>query len=640
MTLPTDYQNFIALSRYARWLDDEKRRETWEETVARYFDFFQKHLADNHNYDMSGIRKKLEDAVCNLEVLPSMRALMTAGPALERSNIAQYNCSYAPAITATGKPDGFAEALYILMNGTGFGYTVENYWVSQMPIVADAFYDTDTTIVVADSKLGWAKACKQLTHLLYAGEIPKIDYSKIRPYGARLKTFGGRASGPEPLKRLFDFMIMTFRKAKGRKLSTLEVSDIFNILAEVVVVGGTRRAALISLSDLDDDKMRNSKSGAWWETTGYRRLANVSAIYEEKPDVSRMLREWTALYESKSGERGIFNRYAVNKKLKALDRDLDHRHGTNPCGEIILRPWEFCNLSTWIAREHDTLETMKKKIRLATILGTFQSTLTDFKFLSPAWKKNCEEERLLGVSICGVMDNPILSGKYGELTLRHTLTELKNYAREVNTEFAGILGINISKAITCLKPEGNSSQLVNAGSCIHPRYANYYIRNVRQDNKDPMTQFLKIAGIPWEADVMAPNSTTVFSFPIKSPDSAVFRKDMTAIEKLEHWAIVNECYCEHNPSVTIDVKEDEWLEVLAWVYKNFDRVQGVSFLPAGDDDHIYEQAPYQEIDEATYNEWVKKMPMSLNWDILSQIEEEDNTTGTQTLACVAGGCEL
>lgn len=637
--LPTDYQTYIHLSRYSRWLDDEKRRETWSETVKRYFDFFEEFLKEEKGFDINknGLRQELELAVLNLEVLPSMRGLMTAGAALKNSHIAIYNCSFAPPVTPNGKPDGFAEAMFILLNGTGFGGTVESYWVDQLPIVPEDMVEADTTIIVGDSKLGWAKAFKQLIHLLYAGEIPKFDTSKIRPAGARLKTFGGRASGPGPLLKLFNFSIDIFKRAAGRKLTTLEVNDIINMIGEIVVVGGVRRSAEIIISDLEDDRMRYAKSGHWWETTPWRRLANISAVYNQKPEIGTFLREWIALYESKSGERGIFNRYATDYKIKTMLKDHRKPHaklGTNPCGEISLRPYQFCNLTTWIVRPEDTVENMARKIRLATILGTFQSLLTDFKFLSPIWKKNCEEERLLGVSICGIQNNKILATINEEL--KNTLDHLRNTARKVNKEYAEILGINPSAAITCVKPEGTVSQLVNSASGIHADYAPFFIRRVRADKKDPLTKLMIEQGIPVEDDVMAKDSTVVFSFPMKVSKDSIFRNDRTAIEQLEHWKIFNEHYCEHNPSITIFVKDDEWLEVANWVYKNFDNVQGISFLPFSD--HIYEQAPYEEITEEEYEKILKKMPKNVEWSRLSEYEKEDETTGSQELACVAGGC--
>lgn len=641
--LPTVYQQYIAISRYARWLPEHNRREHWDETVTRYFDFFEKFLMENYEFDIkkNKLRDRLETAVLNLEVLPSMRSLMTAGPALEQNHIAGYNCSFSPPVTHAGKPDGFAEAMFILLSGTGFGGTVEAYWVDQLPVVPDKLYNTDTTIVVADSKLGWAKSFKELIHLLYAGQIPQFDVSKVRPSGAKLKTFGGRASGPEPLVKLFNFTIETFRKSVGRRLHTIEVSDIINMIGDIVVVGGVRRSAEIIISDLEDDRMRHAKSGNWYDRTPWRRLANISAVYNEKPTPGTFMREWASLYESKSGERGIFSRVAVETKIRTMLKE--HRKpwpkmGTNPCGEILLRPWQFCNLTTWVPRSGDTLEDMLRKIELATILGTFQSLLTDFKFLSSQWKKNCEEERLLGVSICGVMGHPVLAGKEGTDKLKEYCIALREKARKVNAQYAKTLGINESAAITCVKPEGTVSQLVSAESGIHDAFAPHYIRRVRADIKDPVTKVMIDLGFPHEPDLFAKDSTMVFSFPQKADPKSSFRNQRTAIQQLEHWSIINEFYCEHNPSVTIFVKEDEWVNVGAWVYDHFDKVQGVSFLPFSD--HIYQQAPYEEITEEAYEEFLAKMPKDADWSLLAKYEHDDETIGAQELACSAGNCSI
>ena len=641
--LPTVYQQYIHLSRYSRWLPDKGRRETWQETVTRYFDFFEGYLKENHKFDLAkdGLRAELEEAVLNLEVLPSMRAIMTAGPALARSHIAGYNCAFAPPVTAAGKPDGFAEAMFILLNGTGFGYTVESHYCEQLPVVPEKLYPTDTIIVVGDSKLGWAKAYKELIHLLYAGQIPKWDVSKVRPAGAKLKTFGGRASGPGPLVALFDFTVTIFKAAKGRRLSTVECNDIFNMIGDIVVSGGVRRSAEIGLSDLEDDKMRYAKSGNWYDHTPWRRLANISATYNEKPAIGTFMREWLALYDSKSGERGIFNRYAGNQKVKDMlagKREPGFRWGTNPCGEILLRPWEFCNLSTVICRPNDSKKDLMRKIRLATILGTIQSCLTDFKFLSSEWRKNCEEERLLGVSLCGMMDNPLLSGKMGKEALIDICDSLRIKARAINSVFAKQLGIPESAAITTVKPEGTCSQLVAAASGIHANHNPFYIRTVRSAKTDPVTKLMIELGFPHEDDKFASATTTIFSFPIKVDPKAIFRNDRTAIEQLEHWLIVNQHYTEHNPSITVYVKEDEWIEVANWVYNNFDKVQGVSFLPHSD--HSYEQAPYQDCTAAEYDVLLSKMPKNVDWSQLSKYELDDETTGVQQLACVSGVCSI
>ena len=633
--LPTSYQEFIHLSRYSRWLPEEGRRETWNETVTRYFDFFTDHVKDMTGYKIDkDLRNDLEIAVLEQRVMPSMRCLMTAGEALKRENIAGYNCSYV----AVNRIQAFDEILYILMNGTGVGFSVERQFVSELPLVAEEFHETDTVIVVADSKLGWAKAYKELVGLLYIGQIPKWDLSKVRAAGAPLKTFGGRASGPAPLENLFNFTVNVMRGSKGRRLSSLEAHDIVCKIAEVVVVGGVRRSALISLSNLSDDRMRHAKSGQWWEQNGQRALANNSACYTEKPDMGIFMDEWTALYNSKSGERGIFNRASANKMAEKNGRRTieGHEFGTNPCSEIILRDREFCNLSEVVVRPTDTRESLLNKVRLATILGTFQSTLTNFKYVSAAWKKNCSEERLLGVSLTGIMDSRLTNGK--ERNLDNLLESLKAEAVAVNKEFAEKMGIPQSVAITCVKPSGTVSQLVDAASGIHARHNPYYIRTVRGDKKDPLTKMMTDIGFPVEDDVMNPSNTAVFSFPMKVGSSAVFRTDMTAIEQLELWLTYQKHWCEHKPSVTISVKEDEWMEVGAWVYKHFDWMSGVSFLPFSE--HTYQQAPYQDTNKEGYEFLKQKMPKKVDWSKLSEYEMSDMTIGSQELACVAGACEI
>ena len=633
--LPTSYQEFIHLSRYSRWLPEEGRRETWNETVTRYFDFFTDHVKDMTGYKIDkDLRNDLEIAVLEQRVMPSMRCLMTAGEALKRENIAGYNCSYV----AVNRIQSFDEILYILMNGTGVGFSVERQFVSELPLVAEEFHETDTVIVVADSKLGWAKAYKELVGLLYIGQIPKWDLSKVRPAGAPLKTFGGRASGPAPLENLFNFTVNVFKGSSGRRLSSLECHDIVCKIAEVVVVGGVRRSALISLSNLSDDRMRHAKSGQWWEQNGQRALANNSACYTEKPDMGIFMDEWTALYNSKSGERGIFNRASANNMAAKNGRRTieGHEFGTNPCSEIILRDREFCNLSEVVVRPTDTRESLLNKVRLATILGTFQSTLTNFKYVSAAWKKNCSEERLLGVSLTGIMDSRLTNGK--ERNLDNLLESLKAEAVAVNKEFAEKMGIPQSVAITCVKPSGTVSQLVDAASGIHARHNPYYIRTVRGDKKDPLTKMMTDVGFPVEDDVMNPTNTAVFSFPMKVGSSAVFRTDMTAIEQLELWLTYQKYWCEHKPSVTISVKEDEWMEVGAWVYKHFDWMSGVSFLPFSE--HTYQQAPYQDTNKEGYEFLKQKMPKKVDWSKLSEYEMSDMTIGSQELACVAGACEI
>jgi ribonucleoside-triphosphate reductase len=632
--LPSLYQSFIHKSRYARWLWDKNRRETWDETVSRYFNFFEEHLKDMHNFTLDGgMRRELEESVLSLKTMPSMRCLMTAGEALKRENVAGYNCSYV----AVDNPRSFDEILYILMNGTGVGFSVESKFTEQLPIVAEDFFTSDTVIVVTDSKLGWAKALKELIHLLYSGQIPRWDMSKVRPAGAPLKTFGGRASGPAPLNDLFHFCVAKFKGAAGRRLTTLECHDIVCKIAEIVVVGGVRRSALISLSDLSDDRMRVAKSGEWWKDNPQRALANNSYVAKDNVDVGIFMKEWLSLYESHSGERGIFSRQASKKQAEKFDRrDPNYDFGTNPCSEIILRNREFCNLTEVVIRGDDNLETLKEKVRNATILGVFQSTLVNFKYLSSAWKKNCEEERLLGVSLTGIMDNEFTNGKKGNL--KQLLNTLREVAQETAKEWAAKLGIPISAAITCVKPSGTVSQLVNAASGIHARHSPYYIRTVRADKKDPLAKMMVEMGFPAEDDVMKPDHTYVFSFPIKSPEGAVYRTDMTAIEQLELWLTYQREWCEHKPSITVSVKEHEWPAVGAWVWAHFDEMSGVSFLPFSD--HVYQQAPYQDCDRDTYDDLVAKMPKDIDWSLLAKYETTDMTEGAQSLACVSGACEL
>ena len=635
--LPTSYQEFIHLSRYSRWLPEKERRETWDETVARYFDFFTEHLKETVNFTLSKeLRSELEQAVLGLRVMPSMRCIMTAGEALKRENIAGYNCSYV----AVDRPQAFDEILYILMNGTGVGFSVERQYVSQLPTIADEFFETDTTITVADSKLGWAKALKELIGMLYVGQIPRLDLSKVRPAGAPLKTFGGRASGPEPLESLMNFTVNVFKNAAGRKLSSIEAHDVVCKIAEVVVVGGVRRSALISLSNLSDDRMRAAKSGQWWNDNPQRALANNSACYSEKPDIGVFMDEWKSLYDSKSGERGIFNREsAVWMASKNGRRNTeDFEFGTNPCSEIILRNREFCNLSEVVVRASDTRESLLEKVRLATILGTFQSTLVNFKYVSKSWRKNCEEERLLGVSLTGIMDCKITNGKGPHGSLPAILKDLKAVAVQTNKAYSKMLGINQSVAVTCVKPSGTVSQLTDSASGIHARHNPYYIRTVRGDKKDPLTKMMTDVGFPVEDDAMNPSHTSVFSFPMKVDNGAVFRTDMTAIEQLELWKTYQENWCEHKPSVTISVKEHEWLEVGAWVYENFNYMSGVSFLPFSE--HTYKQAPYQDCTKEEYEMLLDKMPEVVEWNKLAEYEQTDMTIGAQELACAAGFCEI
>lgn len=630
MTTKTDYQKFIAVSRYARWLDTENRRETWEETVERYMaNVLSRYVGNGISFSDY---QEIQQAILNHEVMPSMRAMMSAGPALDRDNTAGYNCSYLPV----DDPKSFDEAMFILLCGTGVGFSVERQYVQKLPEVPKLF-DSETTVVVKDSKEGWAKAYRQLIALLYSGEVPRWDTSRVRPAGAKLKTFGGRASGPGPLEDLFRFTVSKFKEAQGRKISSLEAHDIMCKIGEIVVVGGVRRSAMISLSNLSDDRMRHAKSGQWWEKNPQRSLANNSVAYTEKPDMETFIREWSALVESKSGERGIFSRPAsITQAAKNGRRNTDYEFGTNPCSEIILRPYQFCNLTEVVVRASDTIEDLERKVRLATTLGTIQSTLTHFPYLRKIWKDNTEEERLLGVSLTGIMDNRLMTA--ANAGLDKTLEHLRSVAVETNKDLSLSLGINQSTAITCVKPSGTVSQLVDSASGIHARHSEYYIRTVRGDNKDPLTEFMKDQGIPNEPDIMKPKNTTVFSFPTKSPEGCVTRNEMTALEQLQMWMIYQRHWCEHKPSITVTVKDEEWMEVGAWVYKNFDEVSGVSFLPHSD--HTYQQAPYQECSEREYENLLALMPIEIDWSKLADYEKEDSTKSSQTFACTGDVCEI
>jgi len=630
--LPTDYQSFIHKSRYAKYYDGTGR-ESWDDTVTRFSTNIIRDMVD------PATKFKLEQAILGLEVMPSMRSLMTAGPAADRDNTCMYNCSYL----AVDDLKSFDEAMFILLCGTGVGFSVERQSVTKLPEVPELF-DSETNIVVKDSKEGWAKALRQLIALLYSGEIPTWDVSKVRPAGAPLKTFGGRASGPAPLVDLFNFTVRTFKEAQGRKLESIECHDIMCKIGEVVVVGGVRRSAMISLSNLSDDRMRHAKSGEWWDDPalgivreGQRTLANNSVAYTKKPDAVSFMREWMALVESGSGERGIFNREASKAQAaKNGRRDPNYEFGTNPCSEIILRPSQFCNLTECVVRATDTIEILEEKVRLATILGTIQSTYTKFPYLRKQWTDNTAEERLLGVSLTGIMDNPLMT--LSNKGLSKTLTHLKQVAVDTNSEWAAKLGIPVSAAVTCVKPSGTVSQLVDSASGIHARHSRYYIRTVRGDNKDPVTQFMKDQGIPNEPERGKPDTTTVFSFPQKAPEGAVVTADMTAVEQLEMWLAYQRNWCEHKPSVTINVKKDEWFEVGAFVYKHFDEMSGVSFLPYHE--HTYQQAPYQECGKSDYDMLSSVMPTSIDWSKLSEYENEDNTAGSQTLACSGDSCEI
>lgn len=638
------YRNFISVSRYARWLPAENRRETWTETVDRYVNFFKKRLVEKYGYSADDkMFEEVRRAILNHEVMPSMRALMTAGPALERSNIAGYNCSFI----AVDNIRAFDEALYILMCGTGVGFSVERRHVEKLPPVPAELKTTaeldierglDGPIIVDDSKEGWAEAFQTLLDHLWQGEIREWDTSRVRQAGERLETFGGRASGPAPLEALFRFTVDTFRKASGRRLTPLECHDLMCKIGDIVVVGGVRRSALISLSDLNDFEMAKAKSGNWWEDNGQRALANNSATYMEKPPVTQFLREWRNLIESQSGERGIYNLAGAREHAgRFAERDSSLIEGTNPCGEILLRSLEFCNLTEVIIGPGDDTWEVERKVRLATIIGTWQSTLTDFNLLRPEWKKNCEEERLLGVSLTGIYGNRLFNN-YMDLGLPERLERLRKHARTVNHVEARKLGINPAAAITCVKPSGTVSQLTGVSSGIHPWHSEFYIRTVRASNNDPLTQMMKDAGIPNEPDVMKPNDTTVFSFPMRAPHNAITREKTSALDHLKLWAIYREFWTEHNPSVTINVREEEWIGVGAWVYENWDKVGGVSFLPHSE--HVYQQAPYQEVTEEEYFHAVEVMPKSIRWADLALYELMDSTTSTGDLACSAGQCEI
>ena len=636
-TIANPYENFIALSRYARWISEDNRRETWGETVDRYFDFMLNHLKQNYNYiPNEKLVAELKDGVFQRNVMPSMRSVMTSGAALERDNVAGYNCAFLPVDSARS----FDETMYILMCGTGVGFSVEYKYINKLPAVPESLEKSTTVITVEDSKQGWAKAYRELLALLWSGQIPAIDVSKVRPAGARLKTMGGRSSGPQPLINLFDFTIAKFKNATGRNLKPIECHDIMCKIGEVVVVGGVRRSAMISLSNINDIEMAQAKSGNWWEASPQRALSNNSVAYSRKPDMEQFIAEWKSLYDSKSGERGIYNVAAAQAQAaKYGRRDPDIHYGTNPCSEIILRPYQFCNLSEVVLRENDTKKDIERKVELATILGTWQSTLTDFKYIRKIWKDNTEEERLLGVSLTGQFGHKFMSGKEDLVSLEAFLMTLRESARAKNKDEAGKIGIPESAAITCVKPSGTVSQLVGVSSGMHAWHSPYYIRTVRGSKGDPISTFLKEVGIPVEDDVMKPNDTYVFSFPVKAPDGAIVRNDLTAIEHLNIWLVYQRAWCEHKPSITVSVKEDEWMEVGAWVYKHFDEVSGISFLPHSD--HSYKQAPYQEVTKEEYDALVEKMPKDIRWEDLSFYETEDGTSTNATLACSSdGNCEL
>ena len=623
------YQQFIHKSRYARWLSEEGRRETWEETVQRYVDFWV-----NRKQIDKKTSERLYDGIVTQKVMPSMRCMMTAGEALDKDNVAGFNCSYL----AIDSPRSFDELMYVLMCGTGVGFSVERNFINKLPVVAETFHNTDTTIVVADSKIGWASAFRELIAMLYAGKIPKWDMSKVRPSGARLKTFGGRASGSAPLADLFRFCVEVFQKANGRKLTSIECHDVVCKVADIVVVGGVRRSALISLSNLSDIRMAKAKTGAWWEADGHRRLANNSVAYTEKPDFEAFINEMKTLYESRAGERGLFSRVAAqNIAARNGRRDSEQDFGTNPCSEIILRSNQFCNLSEVVVREDDTAETLKEKVELAAIIGTLQATLTDFRYLRNIWHKNTSEEALLGLSMTGIMDNKLLSGQEDQAELEKTLESLRDVAIATNKKWAKKLGIEQSAAITCVKPSGTVSQLVDSASGIHPRFSKHYIRRVRSDKKDPLAVFMEAAGFPVEQDVMS-ESSVVYSFPVKAPESSVVVKEVGAMEQLKLWKTYQNSWCEHKPSITVYYTDDEYLQVAQWIWDNFDICSGISLLPVSD--HVYQQAPYEDIDADEYNKLLESMPQNVNWNDLVYFEQEDNTTGSQELACVGNACEI
>lgn len=635
---PTQLQNYVHISKYARWLPDENRRENMPETVGRYFDHFEKHLKNTTTYTLTPEdRADLENAVLDQKLVPSMRALMTAGPAMERCGVCAYNCAYV----AIDSPRSFDEIVYILMCGTGVGFSVEKKYVDLLPSIEEEFHETDTTIKVRDSKIGWAKAYREMIHLLYGGQIPKYDTSAVRPAGSPLKTFGGRASGPEPLIDLFDFTIKLFKNAAGRRLRPIECHDLVCKIAEIVVVGGVRRSALISLSDQGDMEMRDAKSGEWYLKYPHRRLANNSWVANEKSiNPGIFMEEWNSLYKSNSGERGIFSRYAATQQVKKNGRrSTNYEFGVNPCSEIILRNRQFCNLTEVVVKSTDTPESLMEKVRLATILGTIQSTVTNFKYITKKWKENCEEERLLGVSLTGILDNMYLNGKYAGLEETAKLLDtMREVAVKTNKKWAKKLGIPAATAITCVKPSGSVSTLMDTSAGIHTRHAPYYIRTVRNDKKDPLYFMMSDAGFPVEDCVMNPDQTAVFSFPVKAPEGAVFRYDLNAIEQLEIWKVYQDHWTEHKPSVTISVKEHEWVDVGAWVFKNFDTISGVSFLPFFDAE--YKQMPYQECTKEEYEALLAQMPKNVDWSRLKDYEMYDMTTGSQELACAGGSCDI
>jgi len=616
---------FVYIRTYSRWIEEKKRRETWEETVDRFMNFIVKERVDKIP---NKVLKKIKEKILNFEVMPSMRAMWSAGNAAKNENVSMYNCAF----TAVDKPEAFAESLYILMCGTGLGYSVEKEIIEQFPTIPKIEIDKKETIVIEDSRKGWADSLKYLVNSLFEGKDIDFDYSQLRPKGARLITMGGRSSGPAPLINLHQYIRETFFKAQGRKLTPIECSDIMNQIADSVVVGGVRRSSQISLSDLEDEEMRNAKI---WPFPPRRSMSNNSAIYRIKPKAVEFLKEWASLAISGTGERGIFNIETAQKNCPER-RKGKYIQGVNPCGEVNLRNKQFCNLSEVVITENDDFDTLLDKVETATWLGVIQSTFTDFPYLSKEWKKNCEEERLLGVSLTGQMDNPIILSV-------EILKALKRKAQKIAEHASKIMEINNPTAITLVKPSGTVSQLVDSSSGIHTRYAKYYIRRYRISSTDPLLKMIKDQGITVKPENGQEDlkeneiSTYVISFPIKSPENAVTRNNLSAIEQLEWYKKIQTNYCEHNASMTVYVKDEEWFEVGNWVYKNWNIVNGISFLPY--DGGKYKQAPYEEITEEQYNKLIKSFK-TIDYSQLSKYELEDNTEGAKMYNCSGDKCEI
>ncbi|MEK7507562.1 MAG: ATP cone domain-containing protein [Patescibacteria group bacterium] len=621
---------FIYYRTYSRWIPEEGRRETWIETVDRYMSFMKENLGNRLN-DVE--YAEVREAILRQEAMPSMRLLQFAGKAARSTNVAAFNCSYV----APSKIEDFAEIMYISMCGTGVGFSVEGQTVQGLPQIKKQTGKKLSTHVIADSKEGWCDSVTLGLKTWFEGKDIDFDFSQLRPAGARLKTMGGKSSGPEPLRSLLAFARKKILSRQGRRLSNIDVHDICCKIGEIVVSGGVRRSAMISLSDLDDPDMRSAKTGQFYFTESQRTMANNSAVYNEKPSSTQFLEEWISLAKSGTGERGIFNRgglvYQMPERRKKILKQGISKIGTNPCGEILLQPKEFCNLSEIVARAEDTEETLMKKMRIATILGTYQSTLTNFPYLSKEWKKNCEIERLLGVSITGQWDSAAVRDE-------NTLRKLRDYSIETNKEYASRFGINASASITCVKPSGNLSQTVDSSSGIHPRHAKYYIRRVRIAVTDALFQMMKDQKVPYFPEVgqsLSAANTFVIEFPVKSPDTAVTKDDLTALDQLEYWKKVKINYTEHNPSVTISVGNNEWIEVAHWLYKNWDMIGGLSFLPR--EDHSYLLAPYEEITKERYEELAAKLP-PIDFSQILLYEESDSTDVKKELACVGGVCEI